>query len=159
MSPGARRTLFMIGAVLWVALSVAAWVAGVRWALRLIEAREPKDAYSEAAVTAAIAAKCREDAPESPPGAVVPALRVDPHYPQPALDAGTEGSVDLTFTVLADGTVSALAVVESEPEGVFDDAAAKAVGRWRYCPDDSLSDDARRVRVRLNFKLHVETEE
>ena len=38
------------------------------------------------------------------------------------------------FTVTAIGTVRDAIVVESEPGTVFDDAAPKAIARWRYNP-------------------------
>jgi TonB family protein len=55
-------------------------------------------------------------------------------YPQVALVKGTEGWVDLTFTVTADGKVVNVTVLDSSPHGVFDSAAKSALSRVRYKP-------------------------
>jgi TonB family protein len=55
-------------------------------------------------------------------------------YPQVALVKGTEGWVDLTFTVMADGKVANVTVLDSSPRGVFDSAAKSALSRVRYKP-------------------------
>ena len=56
----------------------------------------------------------------------------DPQYPVAARQAGVEGYVTLSYAVSAEGVVSNVAIVESEPAGVFDAAAVAAVQRWRY---------------------------
>lgn len=56
----------------------------------------------------------------------------DPQYPLAARQAGIEGYVTLTYAVSIEGVVSQVAVVESQPVGVFDTAAIAAVQRWRY---------------------------
>lgn len=65
---------------------------------------------------------------------VAPLVRVNPDYPRRALERGIEGWVHVRFTVTAAGTVKDLVVVDAEPKGVFDEAASKAVLRWRYNP-------------------------
>ncbi|MGH8310028.1 MAG: energy transducer TonB, partial [Steroidobacteraceae bacterium] len=63
-------------------------------------------------------------------------------------------SVQLEFIVRADGSVGNVAVVKSEPAGVFDAAAVNAVRKWRYRP--VVHDGApveQRARVRIRFTL------
>ena len=63
-----------------------------------------------------------------------PALlyRVNPQYPQIAISAKKEGVVILEATVGADGAVSDVRVLRSEP--LLDGAAVDAVKQWRYSP-------------------------
>jgi protein TonB len=116
-----------------------------------------------AAVTAEIAAarvvKPKPAASRLPP-AVMPenTLRrtrfVPPDYPARALDRGTQGWVDIEFTVAADGTTRDAIVRAAEPAGVFDRAALQAVERWRYEPrtiDGVVVDQ--RVEARVRFQL------
>lgn len=64
----------------------------------------------------------------------VPLVRVPPDYPQRALNRGIEGWVIVQFTITGTGTVKDAVVVESQPKGIFDDAAIKAILRYRYNP-------------------------
>jgi TonB family protein len=116
-----------------------------------------------AAVTAEIAsARVAKPKPAAsrPPTAVMPenSLRrtrfVPPEYPARALSRGTEGWVDIEFTVAADGTTRDAVVRAAEPAEVFDRAALQAVGRWRYEPrtiDGVVVDQ--RVEARVRFQL------
>ncbi len=116
-----------------------------------------------AAVTAEIAsarvAKVKPAA-SRPPSAVLPenSLRrtrfVPPEYPARALDRGTQGWVDIEFTVAADGTTRDAVVRAAEPAGVFDRAALQAAERWRYEPRviDGIAVD-QRVEARVRFQL------
>jgi protein TonB len=67
---------------------------------------------------------------------------------------GIEGSIDLRFTVTADGKVEDIEVVTADPPQTFDRAAMSALRRWRYEPrrEDGVAVDSR-TRVRLEFKL------
>ena len=61
----------------------------------------------------------------------IPILRIQPNYPEDALVAGREGSVDLEFTIAANGSVKDVVVVSStSPE--FEEPAVKALLRWRF---------------------------
>jgi protein TonB len=64
----------------------------------------------------------------------IPVVRIDPDYPLRALRKGTEGWVKVQFSITATGMVGDAIVVASDPENVFEAAALKAVGRWRYDP-------------------------
>ncbi len=79
---------------------------------------------------------------------------VEPKYPRQALEKGTEGWVDLEFTVGTNGTVGNVTVVRSEPAGVFDAAASSSLARWRFRPvlvDGRPVDQ--RARVRMQFDV------
>jgi protein TonB len=95
-----------------------------------------------------------------PPPAVLPenAMRrtrfIAPQYPVRARERGTEGWVDIEFTVNTDGTTRDASVKAAEPAHVFDRAALDAVARWRYEPrivNGSVVDQ--RVEARLRFQL------
>jgi protein TonB len=58
----------------------------------------------------------------------------DPVYPAAALRNGTQGWVELEFTVTPNGSVRDIDVVAAEPRGVFDAAATEAVAAWRFRP-------------------------
>lgn len=64
----------------------------------------------------------------------IPIVQIAPDYPPRALASQTEGWVQVQFTISAAGTVKDATVVAAEPRGVFDDAALKAIARWRYNP-------------------------
>ena len=86
---------------------------------------------------------------------VAPLVRVNPEYPRRALERGIEGWVHVRFTITTAGTVKDLVVVDSEPKGVFDEAATKAVQRWRYNPRVENGVAVERVgeQTLLRFKL------
>ena len=65
---------------------------------------------------------------------LTPLVRVPPEYPARALQNGDEGYVVLRFTVTETGAVAEPEVVSSEPPGMFDRAAIRAVLRWKYQP-------------------------
>jgi bla regulator protein blaR1 len=69
----------------------------------------------------------------------VPMVRIQPNYPDDALAAGREGSVDLEFTIAANGTVRDVVVVSSTaPE--FEAPAVAALLRWRFLPTNMTCD-------------------
>ena len=79
---------------------------------------------------------------------------VPPSYPDRARERGTEGWVDLEFTVTKDGSTRDAVVRAAEPAGAFDRAALDAVKRWRYEPhvvDGNVVEQ--RVQTRLRFRL------
>jgi TonB family protein len=59
---------------------------------------------------------------------------VSPQYPEAARKKGTEGWVELAFTVTLSGSVEDVEVRNSSPADVFDDAAKRAVRQWRFEP-------------------------
>jgi protein TonB len=64
---------------------------------------------------------------------VVPVVRIAPTYPSEALTAGREGSVELEFTIAANGTTKDVVVVGSS-SSEFEAPAVAALLRWRYLP-------------------------
>ncbi|HEU5468836.1 MAG TPA: energy transducer TonB [Steroidobacteraceae bacterium] len=79
---------------------------------------------------------------------------VPPSYPDRARERGTEGWVDLEFTVAKDGTTQDAVVRAAEPAGTFDRAALDAVRRWRYEPrvvEGNVVEQ--RVETRVRFRL------
>ncbi|HEY1077439.1 MAG TPA: energy transducer TonB [Fontimonas sp.] len=67
-------------------------------------------------------------------GEYLPIVKVAPMYPARAQSQGIEGWVLLSFTVTESGTVIEPKVLESQPPGVFDEAAKKAVLKFKYKP-------------------------
>jgi len=67
-------------------------------------------------------------------GDYLPIVKVAPMYPESAASRGIEGYVLLQFTVTETGSVENPQVIEAQPSGIFDDAAKKAVLRFKYKP-------------------------
>ena len=91
-----------------------------------------------------------------PPRVTAPVLlhRVEPYYPQAARRARREGWVEVAFTVLPDGRVDAVRVLQAEPGSVFDLAATTAVRRWAFKPATRNGQPiAMDLRQRLDFRL------
>jgi TonB family protein len=75
-------------------------------------------------------------------------------YPLEARRAGTEGWVDLSFVVTAEGTVTNVKVVDSSPKRVFDSAAMRAISRVRYTPmTQSGKTIAVSTKLRIAFRM------
>ncbi len=55
-----------------------------------------------------------------------------PSYPRAARLAGTEGWIELSYRIAADGRVGEIEVLAAEPRGVFDAAARNALRGWRF---------------------------
>lgn len=87
--------------------------------------------------------------------AEMPLVRIQPEYPQRALARGIEGWAVVEFTITAIGTTKDVKTVESDPPGVFDQAAIKAVGAWKYNPkiQGGRAVERRGMRVMLTFKI------
>lgn len=88
---------------------------------------------------------------------VIPLVRINPDYPQRAMSRSIEGWVIVQFTITAAGTVKDAKVVDADPKGIFDDAAVKAILRWRYNP--KVVEGVAVERVGLQIKLTFELEE
>jgi protein TonB len=89
---------------------------------------------------------------------VVPLVRINPDYPQRALSRGLEGWVQVQFTISETGAVIDPIVVDSMPKGIFDDAAIKAVSRWRYNPKVEGAVAVQRVGVQTIIRFTLEDE-
>jgi periplasmic protein TonB len=79
---------------------------------------------------------------------------VPPVYPVAAEKNGTEGWVDLDFTINESGSVEHVTVQAAKPAGVFDRAAVAALSQWHYRP---VTEDGKAVaqhaRIRIRFAL------
>lgn len=75
-------------------------------------------------------------------------------YPFLSRVLGDEGTSELSFTVGADGTVSAIKVAKSSGSDRLDDAAVDCVKKWHYRPalkDNALVDAPMTVKVNWNL--------
>jgi TonB family protein len=59
---------------------------------------------------------------------------VPPEYPREAFRRGQEGWVDVELTVDASGRVLGAEVIASQPRGLFERAALRAVRQWQFEP-------------------------
>jgi len=77
-------------------------------------------------------------------------LAVNPQYPSSAASSGTEGFVEVRYTVTALGRVENATVTAAQPKGVFEQAALSAISRWRYSADEGR--DAVTFSHRFDFR-------
>lgn len=86
---------------------------------------------------------------------VIPLVRINPEYPRRAQARGIEGWVQFEFTITPAGTVKDVKVIDAEPKGIFEDAATKAILRWKYNPkvEEGRAVERRGIRVVLRFDL------
>jgi len=89
---------------------------------------------------------------------VIPLVRINPDYPPRALSRGIEGWVKVQFTITPTGTVKDPVVVDAEPKQMFDDAALKAIARWRYNPRVEGGVAVERVGVQTIIRFQLENE-
>lgn len=78
--------------------------------------------------------------------AIVPIVRINPDYPQQALQAGMEGWVNIKFGISESGAVTNPVVIENcawlnggdaescKPDDMFNEVALLALAKWRYQP-------------------------
>jgi TonB family protein len=76
-------------------------------------------------------------------------------YPTAALRQSIEGWVDLSFTVTPEGKVAQVKVLTSNPVGVFDAAASRAISRLRYKPTMQAG-KAIAVNTKLRIAFHLQ---
>jgi len=80
---------------------------------------------------------------------------VPPVYPREAQRTGTEGWVQVEFTIAPDGTTRDLQVRNSDPPQVFDKAALDSVSKWRFEPIvRNGSPVAQRAMLQVRFVLN-----
>jgi TonB family protein len=91
----------------------------------------------------------------SAPSALLLTRSVKPTYPETALRRGTEGWVDVIFTVRTDGSIGDVSVTGAEPAGIFEQSAMAALRRWRYEP---VRKEGRAVEQRARLRLRFEIE-
>jgi protein TonB len=85
---------------------------------------------------------------------VIPLVRIDPLYPRGARMRKKEGYVKLEFTITEFGTVKDIEVVEAQPPGIFDDAATRALSKWKFRPKlEENKPVEQRALLKIKFKL------
>jgi protein TonB len=92
---------------------------------------EPEDTGAAPAASTAGSAE-----PVLAVGDIVLVDRVEPKFPPQAIREDiSAGSVTVKFTVETDGSVSNATVIDAKPRrGIFDDAALRAVSKWKFKP-------------------------
>ncbi len=85
----------------------------------------------------------------------IPLVRIEPTYPIRAQERGIEGWVQVEFTISPRGTVVDPKVTSYEPSTIFNQAALRAVRRWKYNPKivDGQPVSRPGVKVKLDFEL------
>ena len=68
---------------------------------------------------------------------------VPPVYPERAMSSRVEGTVELQYSIGADGSVHDVQVLHAQPEGVFNAAALAALSQWRFEASPNLDAKAR----------------
>lgn len=86
---------------------------------------------------------------------VMPLVRINPDYPPRALNRGIEGWVQVQFTITEQGTVTDAVVVDSSPPNIFDEAALRAIARWRYNPrvEEGVAMERKGMQTIIRFSL------
>ena len=84
-----------------------------------------------------------------------PIVRVEPKYPTTAAREGIEGWVKLSFSITASGTVNNIQVLDAEPKRTFNQAARRALSKWKYKPNIQAGKAQAQngMMVMLDFKL------
>ena len=65
---------------------------------------------------------------------VQPLVRIPPQYPPRAAERGLEGTCDMVFDVLPDGTIDADSIQADCTSSLFARAASRAIARYKYAP-------------------------
>jgi protein TonB len=66
------------------------------------------------------------------PAAIV--VRINPKYPQEAFDKSIEGYIVFDAVINEVGKLEKIKIIESQPKGVFDSEALRALKYWFYKP-------------------------
>lgn len=84
-----------------------------------------------------------------------PLHRMEPHYPNAALERGQEGWVDISFVVDKDGSVVDPVIEKPSGNMYLDRAALAAVRAWQYAPATRNGEPVQQceVRTRLTFTI------
>jgi len=88
-------------------------------------------------------------------GDATPIVRMEPKYPVQAARDGINGYVVMRFTIMEDGSVDNVEVIEAEPKRVFDKEAVRALKKWKYKPriEEGKAIQQPGMKVRLDFNL------
>lgn len=92
-------------------------------------------------------------------GDLIPLVRVSPQYPREAARKGIEGYVRVSFTVLEDGSVTDVVVIDSNPPRMFDREAVRAILKWKFKPRIVNGKPVKRVAEQtLEFNLNQDAQ-
>jgi protein TonB len=92
-----------------------------------------------------------EDTVDSPPR---PVFQAPMTYPPRARAQGIEGYVDFSVLIGITGEIEQIEIVESNPQGVFDQAALQGIQQWRFDPATYQGQAVRAwARQRIRFDL------
>ncbi len=88
-----------------------------------------------------------------------PIVRVSPKYPIGAARDGTEGWVVLAFDINTIGEVINIKIIDSQPKRIFDNAAKKALKKWKYRAKsvDGEQVEQHNFTVKLDFNMSEQT--
>jgi len=80
---------------------------------------------------------------------LIPLSTARPQIPEWAYKRGIEGWVECIFTVMPNGHVTDVKIVDAQPKGVFEAAAVESISNWIYAEYPK----ARQVKQKVEFKL------
>lgn len=63
-----------------------------------------------------------------------PIVRVPPQYPYGARERGIEGAVQVRVLVTTDGSVGQIQILDSRPNGVFEETVRRTLPQWKFAP-------------------------
>ncbi len=88
-------------------------------------------------------------------GDATPIVRIEPKYPVQAARDGINGWVKMRFSIMPDGSVDEIEVVDASPKRVFDKEATRALKRWKYSPkiENGKALKQTGIMVQLDFNL------
>jgi protein TonB len=92
-----------------------------------------------------------EEAPE-----LIRSTQVKPEYPPIARKAGVEGKVILQIVIDEQGNVLTADVVFSQPSGIFEEAAIKAIMQWKFKPAKQRD---KPIKVRMAWPMEFSLKE
>lgn len=82
--------------------------------------------------------------------------KVEPRYPDSAIQAGLSGTVTVSVGITMDGSVSNVSIISSSGHSELDQAVLSAVRKWRFAPAKNLGNGkavASRVTLPVVFNL------
>ena len=87
-------------------------------------------------------------------GDIIPVVVIRPMYPREAAMNGTEGWVEVEFTITEVGTVKDPKVIDAKPPRIFNREAIRAILKWKFKPRviDGVAVERRATQI-IDFNL------